>query len=88
MIKIFETLEKYNTYTNNGQNLESGFLYYVKEDNSTHYYTNNIDGVSTIYDSVETPSGNIEITENGTGIDVADYATATVDVPIPIIGQD
>lgn len=83
MIKIFETLEKYNTYTNNGQNLESGDLYYVKEDNSTHYLTNNIDGVTTIYDSVETPSGNIEITENGEDIDIAQYATATVDVPIP-----
>jgi len=83
MIKIFETLEKYNTYTNNGQNLESGDLYYVKEDNSTHYLTNNIDGVTTIYDTVETPSGNIEITENGEDIDIAQYATATVDVPIP-----
>ena len=83
MIKIFETLEKYNTYTNNGQNLESGDLYYVKEDNSTHYLTNNIDGVTTIYDAVETPSGNIEITENGEDIDIAQYATATVDVPIP-----
>ena len=83
MIKIFDTLEQYNTYTNNGQNLVSGFMYYVKEDDSTHYYTNNIDGVSTIYDSVETPSGNIEITENGEDIDIAQYATATVDVPIP-----
>lgn len=83
MIKIFETLEKYNTYTNNGQNLESGDLYYVKEDNSTHYLTNNIDGVTTIYDAVENPSGNIEITENGEDIDIAQYATATVDVPIP-----
>ena len=83
MIKIFDTLEKYNTYTNNGQNLESGFLYYVKEDNSTHYYTNNIDGVSTIYDTVETPSGNIEITENAESLDIAEYASATVAVPIP-----
>lgn len=83
MIKIFETLEKYNTYTNNGQNLESGDLYYVKEDNSTHYLTNNIDGVTTIYDTVENPTGNIEITENGEDIDIAQYATASVNVPIP-----
>ena len=83
MIKIFETLDKYNTYNNNGQNLESGDLYYVKEDNSTHYLTNNIDGVTTIYDTVENPTGNIEITANGTNIDVAPYSTATVDVPIP-----
>ena len=83
MIKIFDTLEKYNTYTNNGQCLESGNIYFVKEDNSTHYFTNNIDGVSTIYDTVETPSGNIEITENAESLDIAQYASASVNVPIP-----
>ena len=40
MIKLFDTKEQYNTYTNNGQNIPSGFLYIVKEDGSVHFNTN------------------------------------------------
>ena len=85
MIKCFETLEKYNAYTNNGVNLKSGILYYVKEDSSAHFYTSEIDGTLAKYDTwgTGTVSGNIEIVENGSNINVAPYATATVNVPIP-----
>lgn len=44
MIKIFETNEDYNIYTLNNTSLISDILYYVKEDNSGHFYTNNIEG--------------------------------------------
>lgn len=80
MLKIFKTLDEYNTYTDNGQVLDSGFLYYVKEDGSFHIFTNNIDGDLGVYDSAEQPTGNIEITENGEAINIGQYATATVNV--------
>lgn len=79
MIKTFETLEEYNNYTADG--LKSGDIYYVKEDGSIHFYTNNIDGEAKVYNKGNIPEGNITIDENGTGIDIAKYATATVDVP-------
>ena len=42
----------------------------------------------TSYDIGSTnPTGNIEITENGTGIDVSQYATASVAVPNPSTGK-
>ena len=80
--KIFNTLSKFNSDTNNGQDLKCGILYFVKENNSSHFRTNNIDGSDTIYNAL-TPTGDIEITENGDEIDISQYATATVDVPIP-----
>ena len=91
MIKIFQTKEQFNTYTNNGQNIPSGFLYYVKEDETVHFNTNNIDGTQEIKDGLTDPEGegyiipdgNISITENGTDIDVKQYETASVAVPLP-----
>ena len=83
MIQIFETKDAYNIYTNNGTELDSGTIYYVEEDDSAHFITNNIDGVTTIYDKGDIPSGNVEITENGENINVKSYATATVNVPQP-----
>ena len=51
MIKAFETNNDYNTYTLNNTSLESDTLYYIKEDNTAHFYTNNIEGgESKIYD--------------------------------------
>lgn len=50
MIKTFETLEEYNNYTADG--LKSGDIYYVKEDGSIHFYTNNIDGEAKVYDGI------------------------------------
>jgi hypothetical protein len=50
MIKVFETNYDYNIYTLNNTSLLSDILYYVKEDNTGHFYTNNIDGESKIYD--------------------------------------
>ena len=51
MIKSFETNNDYNIYTLNNTSLESDTLYYVKEDNTAHFYTNNIEGgESKIYD--------------------------------------
>lgn len=50
MIQIFDTLAEYNNYTSNDENLSSGTLYYVKEDGSGHFFTNNIEGENKIYD--------------------------------------
>lgn len=51
MLKIFETNDDYNIKTLNNTSLVSGKLYYVKEDNTAHFYTNNIEGgEAKIYD--------------------------------------
>lgn len=50
MLQTFRTTEEYNNYTGNGENLNSGILYYVEEDNSGHFATNNIDGEYKVYD--------------------------------------
>lgn len=85
MIKVFDTVEKFEGYTANG--MISGNLYYVTENESVHFRTNNINGIDTSYniggESGTAPTGNITITENGDNIDVAQYATATVNVPAP-----
>ena len=90
MIRIFENMEEYNTFTHTGKNMVSGDLYWVKENKRAFFLTNNIDGEVTSYDMMGEipeeyiiPSGNIAITENGEGIDVNNYATASVNVPIP-----
>lgn len=49
MILIFETENEYNTYTSNNTDLDAGVLYYIKEDNTAHFITNNIDGNLKIY---------------------------------------
>ena len=90
MYKIFDTLAEYNQFTNDGANLTAGVIYYIKEDGSTHFQTNNIDGEEKVYDMLDgipegyiKPNGNISITENGENINVNEYATASVNVPIP-----
>lgn len=90
MIRVFENLQEYNTFTNNGQNLVSGDLYWVKGEKSAFFLTNNIDGEVKKYDMMDEipegyfiPTGNIAITENVINMDVAQYATASVNVPIP-----
>ena len=90
MYKIFDTLAEYNQFTNDGTNLTSGVIYYIKEDGSTHFQTNNINGEEMVYDMIDgipegyvKPTGNISITENGENINVNEYATASVNVPIP-----
>ena len=43
-----------------------------------------VDKLEDIYNNISSvPTGNIEITENGENINVAPYATATVNVPVP-----
>ena len=90
MIRIFKDLEEYNAFTNNGHDLVSGDLYWVEDNKSAFFLTNNIDGDVKKYDMFNeipdgyiVPSGNIAITENGEGIDVTQYASASVNVPIP-----
>jgi len=95
MIKTFDTVEKYNTYTNNGANLKSGILYYIREDNSAHWFTSEIDGELKKYDTnggkipegYIIPKGNKTITANGANIDVAQYATVSVNVPSSTEGK-
>jgi hypothetical protein len=82
MYRVFKNIEEYNAYTNNGQKLTSGDLYFIDEDEKIIFRTNNVDGTEKTYDIIET-SGNIEITENGEDIDIAQYASATVNVPQP-----
>ena len=48
-IKVFETNAEYNIYTFNNTMLDSGILYYIKEDDTAHMFTNNIDGTNRIY---------------------------------------
>ena len=90
MYKVFDTLQEYNQFTNDGANLTAGVIYYIKEDGSTHFQTNNINGEEKVYDMIDgipegyvKPTGNIAITENGENINVNEYATASVNVPIP-----
>lgn len=90
MIRVFENLQEYNTFTNNGQNLVSGDLYWVKGEKSAFFLTNNIDGEVKKYDMMDEipegyiiPTGNIAINENVINIDIAKYATATVNVEAP-----
>lgn len=47
MIKVFNNTQEYNTYTSNG--LKSGDLYYVKDDGSVHFRTNNINDNDSVY---------------------------------------
>lgn len=54
MIQIFNKITDYEQYTNNG--LKSGTIYYVKEDESIHFYTNNIDGTAKVYNGGDTES--------------------------------
>lgn len=85
MVKSFKTNSEYESYVSGG--LIAGELYWVEEDKSVHFRTNNIDGTDKVYNigvgDDLVPEGNIAITENGEDIDVAEYATATVNVPIP-----
>lgn len=65
MIKVFNSLQEFNNYTNGG--LVAGDLYYVLSDGSVHFRTNNIDGKDTVYKMNPEPvliEG--EFTENGT----------------------
>ena len=50
MIKVFETVREYNSFVEGG--LVAGDVYYVKEDESAHFQTNNIDGSLGVYDFV------------------------------------
>lgn len=51
MIKVFSKVSDYNTYTDGG--LNSGTIYYVEENKSSHFRTNNIDGTDKVYDMSE-----------------------------------
>ena len=53
MLKIFDTKEEYNKYSQNNTNLDSGVLYYVKENRNAHFLTNNIDGENKVYNLVD-----------------------------------
>lgn len=48
MIKVFNSKNEYDNYTKGG--LVAGDLYYVLDDGSVHFRTNNIDGEDKVYD--------------------------------------
>ena len=48
MIKVFNNTQEYNSYVQGG--LTAGDLYYVLDDGSVHFRTNNIDGEDKVYD--------------------------------------
>ena len=50
MLQVFNTKEEYNKFIENDPILKSGILYYIKEDNSGHFATNNIEDEYKIYD--------------------------------------
>ena len=61
MIRVFETSQEFEDFTNGG--MVAGDIYYVNEDESTHFRTNNIDGIDKNYDmygDVPVASGDAE----------------------------
>jgi hypothetical protein len=60
MIKVFNNTQEYNTYTQGG--LVAGDLYYVLENGSVHFRTNNIDGEDKVYDKADEGSSEPEYT--------------------------
>lgn len=56
MIQKFKTLEEYNNYTDSGTTLHSGIIYFIEEDESMHFYTNNIDGEAKVYNGGDAES--------------------------------
>lgn len=97
MIKVFDKLSEYYSYVNGG--LNSGDIYFVTEDESAHFQTNNIDGELKVYDLVSEdviPGDsdgdivavlvNASFTENGV-YDPADYNAdgfSSVTVSVPV----
>ena len=68
MIKVFNNTQEYNTYTQGG--LVAGDLYYVLENGSVHFRTNNIDGEDKVYDKTDEGSSEpeyVEITSDAEG---------------------
>ncbi len=53
MIEIINTIQEYKDSTGNEKNLFSGTLYYVIEDKSGHFITNNIEGYLKKHDMYE-----------------------------------
>jgi hypothetical protein len=52
MIKVFQTEKEYKDYVSDG--LNSGEFYFVQENNSAHFRTNNIDDNDIVYDCPKT----------------------------------
>lgn len=61
MIKVFNDAQEYNSYVQGG--LTAGDLYYVLDDGSVHFRTNNIDGTDKVYDKGDGGSDEPEYTE-------------------------
>lgn len=61
MIKVFNDAQEYNSYVQGG--LTAGDLYYVLDDGSVHFRTNNIDGTDKVYDKGDGGSSEPEYTE-------------------------
>lgn len=84
MIKVFNSQQEFSNYTQGGMN--AGDLYYVIEDKSVHFRTNNIDNVDTDYHMEASPVL-IEglFTQNGSyKPENADgYSEVKINVPIP-----
>lgn len=90
MIKVFNDAQEYNAYVQGG--LTAGDLYYVLDDGSVHFRTNNIDGTDKVYDKGDSGSDEPEYTElnlntltaNSSGKTFSTLITATVGQTIEI----
>lgn len=88
--KIFKSSQELTDYLN-GENIPSNVLGVVVEDETVKeiaFGTNDIEGEYKTYritDEYPTPTGTINITENGENIDVKQYSTANVNVSYPVM---
>ncbi len=89
MIKVFNTTNEYSNYTQGG--LIAGDLYYVLDDGSVHFRTNNIDGTDKVYNKGDgapepeyTELNLNTFTANSSGKSFSTLITATVGKTIEI----
>ena len=79
----FSSDAEFEAYYGASGKVPAGEIAVVGDYKKVYTSTNNIDGTSKDYEAGIPESGSINITENGENIDVAEYATANVNVPIP-----
>ena len=71
MIKVIDTTDEYGVYSQNG--LKSGETVYVKEDDSVHFLTNNINGVTETINAYTSAEENVQSDWAQTDTEADDY---------------